>query len=130
MKAWWQNGGEWKLLVLVSVFGLVLLGAVPAWSLENLWIDELTNSQGFYKVNYPNGNWAPYEQKLTLVREAVHKGDARIVRTEMGQWFKMLRNRDHGINDVAADELFNFGVLVTPAQEYGIMVPAVTTSNP
>ena len=45
---------------------------------------------------------------------------------EMGKWFKMLRNRDHWIHDVAADELFNFAVMVTPVQEYGIMVPTQT----
>jgi hypothetical protein len=35
----------------------------------------------------------------------------------------MLRARDHGINDVAADELFNYALMVTPIQEYGISVP-------
>ena len=35
-----------------------------------------------------------------------------------------LRQRDHGINEVAADELYNFSLMVTPIQEYGISVPA------
>lgn len=75
------------------------------------------------KATYPNSDWKPYEDKLTLVRQAVDRGDQRTVRMEMGKWFKMLRNRDYGIHDVAADELFNFAVMVTPMQEYGIMVP-------
>jgi hypothetical protein len=48
----------------------------------------------------------------------------------MGNWFKMLRSRAHGINDVAADELFNFAVMVTPLEEYGISVPAPPTPTP
>jgi hypothetical protein len=43
----------------------------------------------------------------------------------MSKWFKMLRNRDHGIHDVAADELYNFAVMVTPLQEYRIAVPSM-----
>ena len=47
----------------------------------------------------------------------------------MGKWFKMLRARDYGINDVAADELFNYALMVTPIQEYGISVPAAGGSS-
>jgi hypothetical protein len=43
----------------------------------------------------------------------------------MNRFFRMLQGRAHGINDVAADELFNFSVMVTPVQEYGISVPAL-----
>jgi hypothetical protein len=46
------------------------------------------------------------------------------VKREMGKWFRMLRYRDNGISDVAADELYNFSLMVTPIQEYGIAVPA------
>ncbi len=42
----------------------------------------------------------------------------------MGEWFTMLRHRDHGINDVGADELYDCSLMVTPIQEYGIAVPA------
>ncbi|MDE3226258.1 MAG: hypothetical protein KGN30_12700 [Nitrospirota bacterium] len=88
------------------------------------WVDEIVNSVAFYKTNYPGSNWEPYQQSLTLVREAVSRGDQRIVRNEMGKFFKMLQGRAHGINDVAADELFNFAVMVTPIQEFNIAVPA------
>ena len=42
----------------------------------------------------------------------------------MNKWLQMLRHRDHGIDEVAADELFNFSLMVAPVQEYGIAVPA------
>jgi len=35
----------------------------------------------------------------------------------------MLRAREQGIHDVAADELLNFALIVTPNLEYGITVP-------
>jgi hypothetical protein len=59
------------------------------------------------------------------VKEAADRGDTKTVKTEMGKWFKMLRARDQGIHDVAADELFNFALMVTPIQEYGIAVPPI-----
>lgn len=115
----------------VTIFGIGLLAfASAAAAAETAWIDELSNSVSFYKASYPSSDWTPYQDKLTLVREAVDKGDQRTVRMEMGKWFKMLRNRDHGIHDVAADELFNFAVMVTPVQEYGIMVPTQTPAIP
>ena len=109
-------------VLVAGVLGCFLvLGTAMA---ETTWIDELANSVSFYKTNYPASNWEPYSLKLGLVRDALHRGDQRTVKTEMGKWFKMLRTRDSGISDVAADELFNFSLMVTPIQEYGISVPA------
>lgn len=109
------------LLVAGLVGCFLVLGQALA---ETTWIDDIANSLAFSKTNYPISNWEPYSQKLGVVRDALHRGDQRIVKAEMSQWFKMLRARDHGISDVAADELFNFSLMVTPIQEYGISVPA------
>jgi hypothetical protein len=111
----------WVIVLMASA--LVFVAAKSA-SADGTWADELTNSLKAYQANYPDSNWNPYIQKMTVVREAANRGDSRIVRTEMGKWFKMLRNRDHGIHDVAADELHNFAVMITPLQEYGIAVPS------
>lgn len=120
-----------RSILWLTILGIGLLAFVPtATAAETMWIDELSNSVNFYKATYPNSDWTPYQDKLTLVRQAVDRGDQRTVRMEMGKWFRMLRNRDHGIHDVAADELFNFAVMVTPVQEYGIMVPALSPSTP
>ncbi|WP_447977554.1 hypothetical protein [Candidatus Nitrospira bockiana] len=109
------------------LFALIVAVAMPpaAAQAQTGWADELANSLSFYQANYPASNWAPYVQKLNLVREALSRGDQRTVRVEMNKWFKMLRNREHGIHDVAADELFNFAVMVTPLQEYGISVSPI-----
>lgn len=109
--------------MLITGIAVCFLVLGSAWA-ETVWIDELANSVSFYKVNYPGANWDPYSQKLGLVRDALQRGDQRTVKAEMSTWFKMLRARAHGINDVAADELFNYSLMVTPIQEYGIAVPA------
>ncbi|HKC94891.1 MAG TPA: hypothetical protein VKB81_12825 [Nitrospira sp.] len=93
-------------------------------SAQTNWVDEINNSLTFSAANYPGSNWEPYQQKISLVRDAVSRGDNQSVKREMGKWFKMLRNREGGISDVAADELYNFSLTVTPIQEYGIAVPA------
>jgi hypothetical protein len=98
--------------------------AVISMATETNWVDEINNSLSFSAANYPQSNWEPYQQKIRMVRDAVGRGDNQAVKVEMGKWFKMLRHRDHGISDVAADELYNFSLMVTPIQEYGIAVPA------
>ena len=98
--------------------------AVITMAAQTSWVDEINNSLSFTAANYPNSNWEPYQHKIRLVHDAVGRGDNQAVKMEMGKWFKMLRHRDHGINEVAADELYNFSLMVTPIQEYGISVPA------
>jgi hypothetical protein len=114
------------VLLILGVFPVLALGIGFA---QTNWVDEIGNSLNFYKINYPASNWEPYSTKLETIKEAVNGGDQRKVKVEMGKWFKMLRARDHGINDVAADELFNFALMVTPIQEYGISVPSAGGSS-
>jgi hypothetical protein len=125
MKRQREYGRPAGVLVLLGVGAL--LAASIGFAQTN-WVDEIGNSLNFYKINYPTSNWEPYSTKLETVKEAVNGGDQRKVKVEMGKWFKMLRARDHGINDVAADELFNFALMVTPIQEYGISVPSAAGS--
>lgn len=114
--------GFWSLFFGLCIGSGLLLGTALA---QQTWVDEINTTLGFYKTNYPGSNWEPYSQRLQVVKEAVGRGDTKMVKTEMGKWFKMLRTRDQGIHDVAADELFNFAVMVTPIQEYGITLPPI-----
>jgi hypothetical protein len=109
-------------MLVASIVGL--LSVVGMAMAQASWVDDIANSVSFYRANYPGPYWDAYQQRLALVKTAVQNGDQRAVKVEMGKWFKMLRQRDHGISDVAADELFNFSLMVTPIQEYGIAVPA------
>lgn len=114
-----SSGGALAVMVVATLW---LSVAGPATA-QGTWADEIGNALTFYKASYPNSNWDPYTQKITLVQDAVGRGDQRIVQREMGTFFKMLRNREYDISEVAADELYNFSVMVTPVQEYGISLP-------
>lgn len=127
-----RTGNFWRtiLLAIASCVIVVLsLGSALAQVGQGNWVDEISNSLTFYKSNYPNSNWDPLERRLAATREAVGRADQRAVRTEMNKFFKMLTTRADGINEIAADELYNFAMMVTPVQEYGISVPAVQTGG-
>ncbi len=119
--------GLFALLFGLCLGVALLMGTALA---QSTWVDEINGSLNFYKTSYPGSNWEPYSQRLQTVKEAVDRGDTKTVKSEMGKWFKMLRARDQGIHDVAADELFNFAVMITPIQEYGITVPPAPGSEP
>jgi hypothetical protein len=87
------------------------------------WIGEIEDSLRRYKANYPASNFDPYTARLATVKGAVSTGQKEVVRAEMGAWLKMLRTRANGINDIAADELFNYSVMVAPIAQYRISVP-------
>ncbi len=100
-------------------------GDVPtanAAPIQAAWVDEIRSSLGIYTKNYPASNFDPYLKKLNLAGEALGRGDRRMVKMEMGSFFKMLATRANGISDIAADELANFAQMVAPIQEYGISV--------
>ena len=80
------------------------------------WADEIVAAATFYKTSYPTGNWDPYFKELTKVKEGIGRGDEQIVKVEMDRFLQMLLRRAHGINDVAADELYNFARSVRPTE--------------
>lgn len=119
-----RMGTKKKPLEIFSclVLGVVLLIGGNALG-QSSWVEEIGNSIAMYQNLYPSSNFKPYEDQLTRVKDALNQNDRKAVTTEMGKWFKMLRNRAHGIDDLAANELMNFAVMVTPVQEYNISVP-------
>lgn len=80
------------------------------------WADEIVTAATFYKTSYPTSNWNPYFAVLTKVKEGISRGDEQIVKAKMDQFLKMLLRRAYGINDVAADELYNFALSVRPTE--------------
>lgn len=95
-------------IALVAAFALCTLLVVGAAPAKADWGDEILNAVMFYKTTYPNSNWDPYVKQATRVRDAIDHRDDKLVKAEMNQFLKMLTNRAHGINDVAADDLYNF----------------------
>ena len=114
-------------IVAVSCSVVLFAGGVALAQTTN-WMDELTSSVNFYKSRYPTtnnepANWQPYLSELSLMKKAAIRGDQQTVRVGMDKWFKMLKDREGGINPKAADELFRIAVLATPFDEYKISVP-------
>jgi hypothetical protein len=108
---------------------LVLFAGGIALGQSTLWMDELMGSVKFYQSRYPTtdnepADWEPYLNELKLMKRAAIRGDDNVVRVGMSNWFKMLKEREHGIHPNAADELFRIAVLATPFDEYKISVPA------
>jgi hypothetical protein len=116
-------------VTIVAVFcALTLFAGGVALAQTTNWMDELSGSVSFYKNRYPTtnnmpANWDHYLSDLTLMKKAAIRGDQETVRVGMAKWFKMLKDRDGGINPKAADELFRIAVLATPFDEYKISVP-------
>ena len=111
------------LAIALTVVLVVCLWTGGSALAAGTWADEIVTAATFYKSSYPTGNWAPYFEKLRKVQEGIGRGDEQIVKVEMDHFLKMLLGRSHGINDVAADELYNFALGVKPPEPSTSAVP-------
>lgn len=108
---------RWSIALLVAaMMCLLTAGTVLAAS---TWVDEIWNMVTFEKATYPTSNFDPYLEKLARIRDGIGRGDQHMVKLETDQFLRMLSARAHGINDVAADELYNFAVSVRPNEPLG-----------
>lgn len=105
-----------KMVIALTVALAVCLWTGGAALAAGTWADEIMTAATFYKASYPTGNWAPYFEELSKVKDGIGRGDEQIVKVEMDQFLKMLLGRAHGINDVAADELYNFALSARPPE--------------
>jgi len=115
------HGRIWGVLLAVCTVAVLLASPVFA---AGTWVDEIWNMVAFEKDTYPGTNFAPYFEKLTKIQTGLAGGDQQAVKTETDRFLKMLANRDYGIHDVAADEIYNFALMVRPAEE---MPPVAAT---
>lgn len=93
-------------------------------SAQLVWVDDIMNALRLYfTTNYPAADFSSYLKQLTVMRDALDRGDRRTVKVEMGTFLTMLANRNDGVGEGAAEELRNFAQLVMPAQEYGLIFP-------
>lgn len=125
-----KRGMTYGLLWAVAVgMGLGFLAAPVDTGASDSWIAQIERTLEFYETQYPAANFAPYDHRLILAEKAWMVGDHQRVKSEMEMFFTMLRTRAHGMNEVAAQEVFNFALLVTPLQEYGISVPPTSSGG-
>lgn len=103
-------------LLLSLACALVLVAAMPAFA-ATTWVDEVWTMVSFEKKAYPTSDFDPYFAQLKIMRDGVARQDQQIVKVETDRFLKMLNTREHGINDVAADEIYNFVLSVKPADQ-------------
>lgn len=137
------NITTYTLLVFITctcALGLMFTGQALA---ADLWVDEVLKMVNFEKANSQT-NYDPYVAQLHKIRTALERGDQQIAKVETDRFLKMLQDRSYGINEVSADELYNFTQSVRPAEpapataaiELGISyekpmsVPEHTTQTP
>lgn len=111
----WNTLQHTMRLVLPVSCALALLCGGTALAGET-WIDDVWNMVTFEKVSYPSSDFAPYFQKLDRIRTGLERGDQQIAKMETDRFLKMLADRRHGINDVAADEIYNYVLSVRPTE--------------
>ncbi|HKC92560.1 MAG TPA: hypothetical protein VKB81_00940 [Nitrospira sp.] len=137
------NLRTYTLLVFITIacaLGLMFTGQVLA---ADLWVDEVLNMVNFEKANSQT-NYDPYVAQLHKIRAAEQQGNHQIAKVETDRFLKMLQDRNNGISDVSADEIYNFTQSVRPPEpapamavtELGIThekpmsVPEHTTQTP
>lgn len=108
------NVKVYVVLFAICAMTLVLTSSVLA---AGIWVDELSNMMAYEKDSNPGSNFDPYFAQLNKIWAGVSGGDQQLVKKEMDRFLKMLANRDNGINDVAADEIYNFALMVRPMEE-------------
>ena len=109
----WNNLQRSMRVILPAGCALALVCGGTALASET-WIDDVWNIVAFEKATYPTSDFAPYFQKLDRIKTGLDRGDQQIAKMETDRFLKMLMDRRHGINDVAADEIYNFVLSVRP----------------
>jgi hypothetical protein len=102
------------LLALFVVTGLVSLVVTAPALAAGTWADEIANMVNFEKAKSPSSNWDPYVKQVQNIRTGVDRGDQQIANRETDRFLKMLQERAYDLDDVTADELYNFTQSVRP----------------
>ena len=105
--------------VIVAALALVLMPTVVRADSGN-WIGDISAAISFYKGANPGTNFEPYLGQMEVVRALYKEGDHHAVHVAMNGLMDMLDTRKGGIPAQAADELFNYCNLVTPAHLHDV----------
>lgn len=124
-----KHGTHISMTAMALVAGLACVlapMAVQADSRPFTWIDDIHGAiifykgDAYYKKEYPKADWDLYLDQVRLVQTTYAAGDIHATYLAMNRFMDMLEAREGGIPGVAANELFNFCNLVTPAQFHDV----------
>jgi hypothetical protein len=104
------------LAVLAGVCGVWFIMAETV-SAQGTWVEDVGNSLAFYQTTHPGPGWTPYIDELTRARDGMRRGDQLTVTRAMIEFQKMLRTRAYGIDEAAAEDLYNLTLTLGPVDE-------------
>ena len=109
-------------LLLTCVILLLAGGWSTAAAIEQDWLDAMVEAVLVEQTKEgASGNlFAPYLGQLTMVRAHLISGESEAVYRAMNRFMEMLQTREQGISAEAADRLFDYCYLVTPAQYHDV----------
>ena len=109
-------------LLLACVLLLLAGGWSTAAASEQDWLDAMVQAVLVEQAK-EGTNGTPFVSflgQLTMVRAHLINGESEAVYRAMNRFMEMLQAREEGISDEAADRLFDYCYLVTPAQYHDV----------
>ena len=109
-------------LLLTCVIVLLAGGWSTAAAIEQDWLDAMVQAVLVEQAKEGASGtlFAPYLGQLTMVRGHLISGESEAVYRAMNRFMEMLQTREQGISAEAADRLFDYCYLVTPAQYHDV----------
>jgi hypothetical protein len=117
------------LPLLLAAFTIAMVGPAAA---DETWIDQFKNTVLFYQQSDPTTDWQPYLDKVATIRAGLAANDEAAVQPAEGELIGMLTMRANGINDAAADDLFQMITSreLEPSNEMPVSVPDHSINTP
>ena len=109
-------------LLLTCVIVLLAGGWSTAAAIEQDWLDAMVQAVLVEQAKEGASGtlFAPYLGQLAMVRGHLISGESEAVYRAMNRFMEMLQTREQGISAEAADRLFDYCYLVTPAQYHDV----------
>ncbi len=114
---------KWMAASVLLVASLVLPGVVRvADAGEQEWLDAMVQAVLTEQAKEEGaGDWfTPYVAQLATVRAHLLNGENEAVYQTMNRFMEMLQAREQGIGAEAADRLFDYCYVVTPARYHDV----------
>lgn len=110
------------VLFLTSVICTAPSGLSVASAAGDDWLDSLVQAvlAEQSKDAFLGSRFMPYLAQLTVVRASLIGGEVEAVYEKMNRFMDMLQAREAGISQEAADRLFDYCYVVTPARYHDV----------
>ncbi|HQY58481.1 MAG: hypothetical protein WBB60_03985 [Nitrospira sp.] len=116
---------KWAAALFLLLASVIVVA--PGWpgatrAGEDDWLDAMVQAVLVEqtKEGAAGGVFTPYVSQLAMVRTHLINGESEAVYRAMNRFMEMLQAREAGISDEAADRLFDYCYLVTPARYHDV----------